>query len=146
MEMLSQRSGDLITMSSSSSGHNLLQMSPNDVHHTPNKINNDNGNNEDHNEENIFDSNGANDPHEPDFTFTYEEELDPEVFFIPYVWEVIVCVVTAGSIEWSKPRIKVFPLNNSTTSEYDGIDAIDNYDDDISESDASFSLDMIDVV
>ena len=29
---------------------------------------------------------------EADFTFSYEEEADPEVFFVPYIWEVIVCV------------------------------------------------------
>lgn len=45
-----------------------------------------------------------------DFTFTYEEEADPETFFIAYVWEVIVCVVTASSIEWAKNKILVFPL------------------------------------
>jgi hypothetical protein len=45
-----------------------------------------------------------------DFTFTYEEEADPEIFFVPYVWEVVVCVVTSASIEWNKNRIQVFPL------------------------------------
>ena len=45
-----------------------------------------------------------------DFTFTYEEEADPEVFFVPYLWEVIVCTVTASSIEWQKNEIQVFPL------------------------------------
>lgn len=45
-----------------------------------------------------------------DFTFTYEEEADPEIFFVPYVWEVIVCVATASSIEWEKEKIMVFPL------------------------------------
>jgi hypothetical protein len=45
-----------------------------------------------------------------DFTFTYEEETDPEIFFVPYVWEVTVCVVAATSIEWNKNRIRVFPL------------------------------------
>lgn len=45
-----------------------------------------------------------------DFTFTYEEETDPEIFFVPYVWEVIVCTVTASSIEWDKNKIQVFPL------------------------------------
>lgn len=44
------------------------------------------------------------------FTFTYEEEADPEIFFVPYVWEVIVCAVTSSSIEWTKSRIQVFPL------------------------------------
>lgn len=45
-----------------------------------------------------------------DYTFTYEEESDPEIFFVPYVWEVVVCVVTSSSIEWQKNDIKVFPL------------------------------------
>jgi hypothetical protein len=45
-----------------------------------------------------------------EFTFTYEEEADPEIFFVPYVWEVIVCVVSSSSIEWDKNRIIVFPL------------------------------------
>ena len=45
-----------------------------------------------------------------DFTFTYEEEADPEIFFVPYLWEVIICVLTASSLEWDKANIKVFPL------------------------------------
>lgn len=45
-----------------------------------------------------------------DFTFTYEEEADPEIFFVPYLWEVIVCTVTASSIEWQKNDIEIFPL------------------------------------
>lgn len=45
-----------------------------------------------------------------DFTFTYEEEADPEIFFIPYVWEVVVCVATASSIEWEKEKIMAFEL------------------------------------
>ena len=49
-------------------------------------------------------------PEPDDFTFTYEEEADPEIFFVPYVWEIVVCVVTASSVEWNKPRIQVFPL------------------------------------
>ncbi len=42
--------------------------------------------------------------------FTYEEESDPEVFFVPYVWEIIVSVVTSSSIEWDTDKIKVFAL------------------------------------
>ena len=42
--------------------------------------------------------------------FTYEEEADPEIFFVPYVWETIVCVVTSGTIEWSKEDIQTFSL------------------------------------
>jgi hypothetical protein len=45
-----------------------------------------------------------------DFTFTYEEEQDPEIFFVPYVWDVIVCAVTSSSIEWDKSKIQGFAL------------------------------------
>jgi hypothetical protein len=57
-----------------------------------------------------------------DFTFTYEEEADPEIFFVPYVWEVIVCVMTSASIEWDKNRIKVFPLLDVDDDDDDGDD------------------------
>ena len=46
-----------------------------------------------------------------EFTFTYEEEADPEIFFVPYVWEVVTCVVTASTLEWNKDKIKVFALS-----------------------------------
>lgn len=45
-----------------------------------------------------------------DFKFTYEEEADPETFFIPYTWSVIVSTVTSGLLEWDKKNIKVFPI------------------------------------
>eukprot|EP00979_Chaetoceros_neogracilis_P003148 scaffold535_cov225-Chaetoceros_neogracile.AAC.5 len=45
-----------------------------------------------------------------DFKFTYEEESDPETFFIPYVWEAIVCTVTASSLEWDRMNIKAFAI------------------------------------
>jgi len=45
-----------------------------------------------------------------DYTFTYEEDADPESFFVPYVWEVMVCVVTSSSIEWKKNDIRAFQL------------------------------------
>jgi hypothetical protein len=45
-----------------------------------------------------------------DFTYTYQEEADPEVFFVPYVWEVAVCCVTSSDIEWMKDNIRIFPL------------------------------------
>jgi hypothetical protein len=45
-----------------------------------------------------------------DFTFTYEEDSDPETFFVPYVWEVVVCVVTSSTIEWQKNEIRAFGL------------------------------------
>jgi hypothetical protein len=44
------------------------------------------------------------------FMFTYEEESDPESFFVPYVWEVVVCVATASLMDWNKAGIRVFPL------------------------------------
>jgi hypothetical protein len=47
---------------------------------------------------------------EADFTFSYEEEADPEIFFVPYIWEVVVCVVTASTVDWDTNRIEVFPL------------------------------------
>lgn len=45
-----------------------------------------------------------------DFRFTYEEEADPEIFFVPYLWEIVVSCVSASTIEWHKKRIKVFAL------------------------------------
>jgi len=47
---------------------------------------------------------------EEEFTFLYEEEADPEVFFVPYIWDLIVSVVTAGIMEWKTDDIKVFAL------------------------------------
>jgi len=52
-------------------------------------------------------------------TFTYEEEADPEdeeeadpeVFFLPYVWDVIVGTLTTTTMEWNRKSIEVFPLN-----------------------------------
>ena len=51
-----------------------------------------------------------------DFAFTYEEESDPEIFFLPYVWEVIVCVVSSSILEWDKQSIKIFPLLSGVSS------------------------------
>ena len=70
-----------------------------------------------------------------DFTFTYEEEADPETFFIPYVWEVIVCAVTASSIEWERNKILVFPLLDEEDEE-----------EQTSTSAAGFAADVNDVV
>ena len=55
-----------------------------------------------------------------DFTFTYEEEADPEIFFVPYVWEIVVCVVTSSSVEWNKHQIQVFPLLDEEPMEENG--------------------------
>jgi hypothetical protein len=49
------------------------------------------------------------------FMFTYEEESDPESFFVPYIWEVIVCVATASLMDWNKAGIRVFPLLEDPT-------------------------------
>jgi hypothetical protein len=45
-----------------------------------------------------------------DFSFTHEDDADPEIFFIPYVWEVVVCVTTVISIEWEKENTIAFKL------------------------------------
>ncbi len=72
---------------------------------------------------------------EDDFTFTYEEEADPEIFFVPNVWEIIVCVMTSATIEWDKSRIKVFPLleidddNDDENDANNNTGALDDVDD-----------------
>ena len=73
---------------------------------------------------------------EDDFTFTYEEEADPEIFFVPYVWEIIVCVMTSATMEWDKSRIQVFPL----------LDIDDDDDDDDDENDANHNNGALDAV
>jgi hypothetical protein len=56
---------------------------------------------------------------EDDFLpFTYQEEADPEIFFLPYVWDMIVSVVTASTMEWRKNEIKAFAL----LDEVDGVE------------------------
>lgn len=66
-----------------------------------------------------------------DFTFTYEEEADPEIFFVPYLWEVIVCVLTASMLEWDKANIKVFPLLEDAVEDDEPLPpALQNYVDD----------------
>lgn len=76
-----------------------------------------------------------------DFTFTYEEEADPEIFFVPYLWEVVVCAVTASNIEWQKNDIQIFPLLD--------VDEVDLGQPTESQSllpQQAFSQDVIDVV
>lgn len=51
-------------------------------------------------------------------TFTYEEEADPEVFFVPYVWDVIVGTMTTTTMEWTRSKIEVFPLNEAVEAEH----------------------------
>ena len=54
-------------------------------------------------------SSGNNDEEDDeDFTYEYEEEEDPEIFFLPYVWEVVSCVVTVGAMDWDKSRTYVY--------------------------------------
>lgn len=66
--------------------------------------------------------------HLDDFTFTYEEEADPEVFFVPYVWETIACVVTSSTIEWKKEEIRAFsllePLEEPIVAEHEQISTV----------------------
>lgn len=59
-------------------------------------------------------------PVEEEFTFTYEEEADPEIFFLPYVWEVIVCVVTSGTMDWKKDEIRAFALLEEVDNDDEG--------------------------
>ncbi len=59
-------------------------------------------------------------------TFTYEEEKDPEIFFVPYIWDVVVCSITSASIEWNRDKVKVFPLNEKIDS--NGDDAVCYYE------------------
>jgi len=68
-----------------------------------------------------------------DFTFTYEEEADPEIFFIPYLWEVVVCVATASSIEWEKDKIMAFPLLEEEEVEDETPAPTAGYSEDVSE-------------
>ncbi|KAL9182779.1 hypothetical protein ACHAXT_004058 [Thalassiosira profunda] len=64
-------------------------------------------------------------------TFTYEEEADPEVFFVPYVWDVTVGTLTTTTMEWSRNKIRVFPLNEEVnepltqTTDTEGLEGID---------------------
>jgi hypothetical protein len=84
-----------------------------------------------------------------DFTFTYEEEEDPEIFFVPYVWEVIVCVMTSASTEWDKSRIQVFPLLNVEDDDDDEADDEVLDDDNNSEMESMiphFARDVTDIV
>jgi len=37
-----------------------------------------------------------------------------EVFFVPYLWDVIVGALTTSTLEWSREKILVFPLNEDT--------------------------------
>ena len=48
-----------------------------------------------------------------DFVFSYEEEDDPELFFVPYVWEVLVCTVSATTVEWDTSRIQIFDVQGN---------------------------------
>ena len=76
-----------------------------------------------------------------DFTFSYEEEADPEIFFVPYVWEVIVCAITGSSLEWDKDKIQVFPLLNYVVSE----EEVESHSDDQSYS-VNYAEDVADIV
>jgi len=75
-------------------------------------------------------------------TFQYEEEADPEVFFVPYIWDVIVGTLTTTTMEWTRNKIQIFPLNEdvevaeslyeseiATGSQDDSGSALDNTED-----------------
>ena len=77
-----------------------------------------------------------------DFAYTYEEEADPETFFVPYIWEVVVCAVTASSVEWDRNKIQVFPLLEIEEVPQDVADRANGE----SGAPAAFAADIIDVV
>jgi hypothetical protein len=31
---------------------------------------------------------------------------------VPYVWDVIICTLTTTTMEWSRSKIRIFPLNH----------------------------------
>ena len=79
---------------------------------------------------NSFDSLSSDASDIGNLTFQYEEESDPEVFFLPYIWDVTVCTLT--TFEWARHKIKVFGLNlNDNNIDDPGIDAVPTtYNDD----------------
>lgn len=80
-----------------------------------------------------------------DFKFTYEEESDPETFFVPYVWEVVVCTVTSGSLEWNRTNIKAFQVMQNVMC--DGQQDVDQQEPSVAESNMTgYSQDVGEVV
>lgn len=45
-----------------------------------------------------------------DFIVYYEEEADPKICFVQYIWETIIYAMASSTIEWRKDEIHVFPL------------------------------------
>lgn len=68
-----------------------------------------------------------------------------EVFFVPYVWDVIVGTLTTTTMEWSRNKIQVFPLNEDLAVE---VPPNENLEEgfDISTSDAVTHENTADVV
>ena len=50
-----------------------------------------------------------------------------EVFFVPYLWDVIVGALSISTLEWSREKILVFPLNEvaKTLSHDNGTTAVE---------------------
>lgn len=72
---------------------------------------------------NSFDSLSSDASDIGNLTFQYEEESDPEIFFVPYIWDVTVCTLTA--FEWARNKIQVFHLNlNDNGIDDPGIDEV----------------------
>jgi hypothetical protein len=57
--------------------------------------------------------------------FTYEEELHPEEFFIPYVWTL---VVAQSGIPWDPGCIDLFPSSQHADALLEDIQNSDAYD------------------
>jgi len=90
--------------------------------------------NPDESMQNVYSSDGLNE----DCAFTYQEESDPEAFFVPYIWDVTICACTASLIEWDKPKVLVFPINS--------VPSINGASDHAAYGAGAFSKDVADVV
>ena len=44
-----------------------------------------------------------------------------ETFFVPYVWDVIICTLTSTTMEWSRSKIRIFPLNDDDDEEEESL-------------------------
>lgn len=82
-----------------------------------------------------------------DFKFTYEEEGDPETFFVPYIWDVIVSTVTSNTLEWDRMNIQVFPImHHVDMGDDEGSGTGTAADEAVSISRSEFASDVGDVV
>lgn len=65
-------------------------------------------------------------------TFTYQEEEDPEIFFVPYVWQVVVESSSISDMAWDRRRIRVFEISAKNESVADDAIASSQFASDVS--------------